>query len=82
MQEVDYSQVTSLDALSEEGQIKELSVKQLKLILQRNCINYKGCVEKRELSDKVATLWRAKEEEKIRQATIAQMGNIGQCGCV
>lgn len=52
-------------------------MKQLKVILQRNCINYKGCVEKRELRDKVATLWRSREEDKIRQATIAQMGDVG-----
>ena len=58
--------------------MRQLSVRQLKLILQRNCINYKGCVEKRELCDKVVTLWRAREEEKVRQATIAQTGNIGE----
>ena len=79
-QDMDFSAVTSLEALTDESQISELSVKQLKIILQRNCINYKGCVEKRELLEKVVRLWQAREEEKIRQATIAQSGNIGEGG--
>lgn len=38
-------------------------------------------MEKRELLEKVVLLWKSKEEEKIRQATIAQMGDIGGlCG--
>lgn len=57
----------------------ELSVKQLKLILQANCINYKGCVEKSELVERLVRLWKAKEEEKIRLATIAQTGSLGMC---
>lgn len=77
-QDMDFSAVTSLGALTAESQISELSVKQLKMILQRNCINYKGCVEKRELLEKVVRLWQAREEEKIRQVTIAQSGNIGE----
>ena len=56
--------VTTLEELDSEEEIKELSVRQIKIILQRNCINYKGCVEKEELLEKVKTLWRAKEEDK------------------
>ena len=39
-------------------------MRQLKLILQRNCINYKGCVEKQELLERVVRLWRARQQEK------------------
>ena len=60
LQEVDLSLVTSLDALSSVHQVHGLSVKQLKLILQQNCINYKGCVEKDELQVRVRRLWQAK----------------------
>lgn len=70
--------VTSLEVLTDESQISELSVKQLKLILQKNCINYKGCVEKRELLEKVVRLWQSRKEEKIRQATIAQTGDTSK----
>ena len=56
--------VTTLEELDSEEEIKELSVRQIKIILQRNCINYKGCVEKEELLEKVKTLWKAKEEDK------------------
>ena len=77
-QDIDYSLVNSLDSLTHESQISELSVKQLKIILQKNCINYKGCVEKHELLERVVRLWQAKEEEKVKTATYALMGDIGQ----
>ena len=47
-----------------ESQIQKLSVRELKIILQTNCINYKGCVEKHELSERVVRLWHARQEEK------------------
>ena len=50
--------------LQHESQLKELSIKQLKIILQRNCIDYKGCIEKQELLDRVLRLWHARQEEK------------------
>ena len=56
--------VSNIDEVDNEEDIDELSVKQLKIILQRNCVNYKGCVEKTELLAKVKTLWNAREEEK------------------
>ena len=61
--------MTSLDALTSVHQVHGLSVKQLKLILQQNCINYKGCVEREELQVRVRRLWQAKEEERIKVAT-------------
>ena len=78
LQEVDLSQVTSLDGLTSVQQVLGLSVKQLKLILQQNCINYKGCVEKEELQVRVRRLWQAKEEERIKVAQLAQAGDAGE----
>ena len=66
---MDLSLVTSLDALTSVHQVHSLSVKQLKLTLQQNCINYKGCVEREELQVRVRRLWQAKEEERIKVAT-------------
>ena len=53
-------------------------MKQLKLILQQNCINYKVCVEKDELQVRVRRLWQAKEDERIKVAAIVQAGDIGK----
>ena len=50
--------------LDSESQIDELSIKQLKVILKKNCIDFKGCVEKQELTDRVKRLWLAKIKEK------------------
>ncbi len=64
LQTVDLASVSTIDELDREEDISLLSVKQLKTILQRNCIDYKGCVEKDELLTKVKTLWRAREEQR------------------
>ena len=53
-------------------------MKQLKLILQQNCINYKECVEKDELQVRVHCLWQAKEDERIKVAAIVQAGDLGK----
>ena len=50
--------------LDDESQIKELTVKQLKVVLKKNCIDFKGCVEKQELTERVKRLWLAKKKEK------------------
>ena len=56
--------VVLLTDLKHESQIQELSVRQLKIILQKNCITYKGCVEKHELLERVTRLWHSREEDK------------------
>ena len=70
--------MTSLDALTSVHHVHGLSVKQLKLILQQNCINYKGCVEKEECQARVHRLWQAKEDERIKVAPIVQAGDLGK----
>ncbi|XP_077466707.1 E3 ubiquitin-protein ligase rififylin isoform X2 [Stigmatopora argus] len=57
----------SLSDLSGEDGVEELSVRQLKEILARNFVNYKGCCEKRELTERALRLYRdrhAVQEER------------------
>ena len=56
--------MTTLDDLHEEGHIHMLNVKQLKSLLQRSCVNYKGCVEKHELMERVVRLWKDRQSQK------------------
>lgn len=54
----------SVQDLENMEDIDSLSVMQLKLILTRNFINYKGCCEKHELQEKVRNLWTQKQKSK------------------
>ncbi|XP_077578210.1 E3 ubiquitin-protein ligase rififylin [Stigmatopora nigra] len=57
----------SLSDLSGEDGVEELSVRQLKEILARNFVNYKGCCEKKELTERALRLYRdrrAVQEER------------------
>ena len=53
-----------------------LPVKILKIILQRNCIDYRGCVEKEELQERVKRLWKAREKQKEMGDKIANSGDL------
>lgn len=55
---------TSLDDLVTEDDIGNLSVRQLKEVLARNFIDYKGCIEKSELIQRVQQLFVSHQEEK------------------
>lgn len=46
-----------LSDFTSEEQLNELSVKQLKQLLTLNRVDYKGCVEKGELLERVIMLW-------------------------
>lgn len=65
----DPSSVDQLDDIQNECEIQQLGVKQLKIILRRNCIDYKGCVEKHELCERVIRLWHSRQEEKGETTT-------------
>ena len=43
-------------------EVEDLSVKELKCILSANFVDFKGCCEKKELLDRVRTLWKSKQE--------------------
>ena len=61
---LDTSGISSVEELSDESQIDLLSVRQLKIILRKNCIDYHGCVEKAELIERVHRLYREKLDQK------------------
>ncbi|NWR84827.1 RFFL ligase, partial [Furnarius figulus] len=62
----------SLSDLRSVGDINALSVRQLKEILARNFVNYKGCCEKWELLERVTRLYREKD--------LQHLGGAGQPG--
>ncbi|CAG2175304.1 unnamed protein product [Oppiella nova] len=66
----------NIDDLTSLDQLKELSVKQMKLILTRNFIDYKGCVEKEELFSKVERLWTDKQENKMQNVDDIPDSNV------
>ncbi|NXQ11777.1 RFFL ligase, partial [Peucedramus taeniatus] len=55
----------SLSDLTSVGDINALSVRQLKEILARNFVNYKGCCEKWELLERVTRLYREKDLQHL-----------------
>ncbi|NXY34813.1 RFFL ligase, partial [Pomatorhinus ruficollis] len=55
----------SLSDLTSIGDINALSVRQLKEILARNFVNYKGCCEKWELLERVTRLYREKDLQHL-----------------
>ncbi|NWI94837.1 RFFL ligase, partial [Pitta sordida] len=55
----------SLSDLRSVGDINALSVRQLKEILARNFVNYKGCCEKWELMERVTRLYREKDLQHL-----------------
>ncbi|NXG54016.1 RFFL ligase, partial [Psilopogon haemacephalus] len=55
----------SLSDLSSIGDINDLSVRQLKEILARNFVNYKGCCEKWELLERVTRLYKEKDLQHL-----------------
>jgi hypothetical protein len=60
------SRPLTVDDLRSEEHIRELSARQLKIILSRNFVDFKGCCEKDELMEKVLRLWReTKEAQKL-----------------
>ncbi|NWU15149.1 RFFL ligase, partial [Cephalopterus ornatus] len=55
----------SLSDLRSVGDINALSVRQLKEILARNFVTYKGCCEKWELMERVTRLYREKDPQHL-----------------
>ena len=52
----------SLSQIQNIDEVADLSVKELKCILSANFVDFKGCCEKKELLDRVRTLWKSKQE--------------------
>ena len=65
-----YISVKSLSELNNEQNIEDLNVRELKEILVANFVDYKGCLEKNELIEKVRRLYRDRQNEKIKGKTL------------
>ncbi|KAL9981835.1 hypothetical protein ACROYT_G010593 [Oculina patagonica] len=63
------SQSKSLSEIQNIDEVEELSVKELKHILSANFVDFKGCVEKKELLERVRTLWNSKQAHKKKGST-------------
>ncbi|XP_010146367.1 PREDICTED: E3 ubiquitin-protein ligase rififylin [Eurypyga helias] len=70
----------SLSDLTSIGDINALSVRQLKEILARNFVNYKGCCEKWELLERVTRLYKEKDLQYLVSDTDDQTGGAGLPG--
>lgn len=55
----------SLTEIETENEVDTLTVKQLKILLTHNLVDYKGCKEKHELISKVKMLWQAHQANAI-----------------
>ena len=64
---LDTSSICKIEDLNDESQIDLLTVRQLKRILLQNCIDYRGCVEKYELLDRVHRLWHERVDQKGKE---------------
>lgn len=65
----------SLSDLTSIEDIDMLSVRQLKEILARNFVNYKGCCEKWELMERVTRLYRERDLQhlgKVEESSVLQ----------
>lgn len=57
------NKLKSIEDITSLSEIDSLGVKDLKKILVINCIDYKGCLERKELIEKVKRLWTAQKKE-------------------
>lgn len=67
----------SLSDLTSVQDIDALSVRQLKEILARNFVNYKGCCEKWELMERVTRLYKEKDLQQLVSDTDDQTASSG-----
>jgi hypothetical protein len=57
---------TSLNDLDSEDKIDSLNIRDLKEILAANFVDFKGCVEKTELIDRVRRLYRDRQTAQLK----------------
>lgn len=56
----------SLSDIHNENNIEDLNIRELKEILAANFVDFKGCVERNELIEKVRRLYRDRQNEKLK----------------
>lgn len=69
--------VFNIEDITSEEQLQHLTARQLKLILTRNFVDYKGCCEREELMEKVLRLWR--EKKKINEQNLDDIPDENLC---
>ncbi|EEC07236.1 zinc finger protein, putative [Ixodes scapularis] len=55
-----------LDQFESEEELSNLSVMQMKLLLTRSFVDYRGCCEKSELQEKVVWLWKQRRKQRMQ----------------
>lgn len=70
----------SLSDISNLDDIESLSVRQLKEILARNFVNYKGCCEKWELMERVTRLYHDQKDLQQKVTMGEEEGKFGPAG--
>lgn len=53
-----------LSEITSEEDLNKLTAKQLKVLLTLNRVDYKGCVEKTDLLERAAILWRENQKQE------------------
>lgn len=71
-----WSSLVKLSDINELSQLEHLSVKQLKTLLITNRVDFKGCIERSELLDRVSRLW---EEHNQARADMDNMDKEDIC---
>ncbi|XP_070572816.1 E3 ubiquitin-protein ligase RNF34-like isoform X3 [Ptychodera flava] len=70
-------QRASISDLSTIEEIDDMTIRQLKEVLATNFVDFKGCVEKWELVDRVKRLFREKEDQRQRAEEILKDSGDG-----
>lgn len=58
-----------MSEIHNEGNIEDLNIRELKEILAANFVDFKGCVEKSELIEKVRRLYRDRQTAQTKGIT-------------
>lgn len=61
-----------LEQFETEEELSSLSVMQMKLLLARSFVDYRGCCEKSELQEKVVWLWTQRRKQKLQGDDLAE----------
>ncbi|UYV71598.1 RFFL [Cordylochernes scorpioides] len=79
------SAVVNVADIQDPLQIEGLSVRQLKLILTRNYVDYHGCCEKKDLQERVRRLWMQRKdnmEGNIMDENLCKLCMVEAIDCV
>lgn len=72
----------ALEHFESVDELGQLTVMQMKLMLTRNFVDYRGCCEKAELLEKLSWLWQQKRKHQGDALCEEDMCKICMEGCV